>query len=127
MRAFALLSAFLVLSAAYGGGADAATRVKKHPIAVARARGATVIQPTRTIIHNRDGTTTIIVTPRHRSYLDPGTEVYVGEGSQRDYMLPPAGDPGRPDWWYGPDHSGGAYYMVREPYYLPGINPNTPF
>jgi len=105
--------------------ANAATKKKRSPV-VERSAAGTVIQPTRTIIHNPDGTTTIFVTPR-RSYLNPGTGVSIGDESYRDYMLPPGGDPGRPDWWYGPDHSGGGYYTVTNPYYLPGINPNTPF
>lgn len=112
-----------MVSAALTGAADAAAK-KKQPL-VERSAAGTIIQPTRTIIHNPDGTTTIIVTPR-RSYLDPGTEVSPGDGSRFDYMLPPGGDPGRPDWFYGPDATGGAY-MVRRPFYLPGINPNTPF
>ena len=58
-----------------------------------------VIQPTRTIIHNPNGTTTVIV--QRRSYLDPGTEVPVGYGSHFDYAFPPGGDPGRPHWFYG--------------------------
>jgi hypothetical protein len=124
MRTLAIIAAALMASAALAGAAHAATK-KKHP-AVQRSAQGTVIQPTRTIIHHADGTTTIIVTPR-RSYLNPGTEVSVGDGSRFDYMLPPGGDPGRPDWWYGPDESGGAYYMVSEPYYLPGINTNNPF
>jgi hypothetical protein len=124
MRAFAIIAAVLMASAGLTAAANAATK-KKHP-PVERSAAGTVIQPTRTIIHNPDGTTTIIVTPR-RSYLDPGTEVSVGDGSYRDYMLPPSGDPGRPDWWYGPDESGGAFYIVRQPYYLPGINTNNPF
>ncbi|MGH6969297.1 MAG: hypothetical protein ACREEN_09375, partial [Stellaceae bacterium] len=78
------------------------------------------------IIHNPDGTTTIIVTPR-RSYLNPGTETSIGDSHQFDYMLPPGGDPGRPNWWFGPDESGGAFYIVRDPFYLPGINTNNPF
>ena len=123
MRAVAIFAALLTAFAALTGPSHAAAK-KRHPIVQRSAQG-TVIQPTRTIIHNPDGTTTIIVTPR-RSYLDPGNEVYVGEGSYRDYMLPPGGDPGRSDWWYGPDESGGAY-MVRRPFYLPGLNPNTPF
>ncbi len=124
MRILAIIAAALMASAALTSTADAATK-KKHPV-VERSAAGTVIQPTRTIIHNPDGTTTIIVTPR-RSYLDPGTEVSVGDGSYRDYMLPPGGDPGRPNWWYGPDESGGAFYMVGQPYYLPGINTNNPF
>jgi hypothetical protein len=122
MRTFAVLAAVLTVSAALPGVANAATR---HPV-VERSAAGTVIQPTRTIIHNPNGTTTIIVTPR-RSYLNPGTEVSVGDGSRLDYMLPPGGDPGHPNWWYGPDHSGGAYYMVTSPYYLPGFSPYTPF
>ncbi len=122
MRAFVIIAVALVASAALATGAHAAKR--RHPV-VERSAAGTVIQPTRTIIHNPDGTTTIIVTPR-RSYLNPGTGVSPGDGSYLDYMLPPGGDPGRPNWWYGPDMSGGAY-MVRRPFYLPGINPNTPF
>jgi hypothetical protein len=123
MRVFAMIAAALMASGALAGPAHAVT-TKKHPL-VQRSAAGTVIQPTRTIIHHPDGRTTIIVTPR-RSYLDPGTEVPRGYGSQFDYMLPPGGDPGRPDWWYGPDMTGGAY-LVRRPYYLPGFNPNTPF
>jgi hypothetical protein len=124
MRVFAVIAAVLAVSGPLAGAANAATK-KIHPM-VARSAAGTVIQPTRTIIHNQDGTTTIIVTPR-RSYLNPGTEVSVGDGSYLDYILPPAGDPGRPDWWYGPDHSGTGGYPIATPFYLPGINPNTPF
>lgn len=123
MRALVIIAAALTASAALAGPSHAAT--KKRP-PVERSAQGTVIQPTRTIIHNPDGTTTIIVTPR-RSYLDPGTEVSVGDGSYRDYMLPPGGDPGRPYWWYGPDHSGTGGYPIATPFYLPGINTNTPF
>jgi hypothetical protein len=126
MRVFAMIAAALMASGALAGTAHAVTK-KRHPL-VERSAAGTVIQPTSTIIHHEDGTTTIIVTPR-RSYLDPGTDVPVGYGSRFDYMLPPAGDPGRPSsiWWNGPDQSGGAYYIEREPFYLPGINPYTPF
>jgi hypothetical protein len=124
MRALAMAAAVLTASTALAGAAHA-TPKKRHPV-VERSAAGTVIQPTRTIIHHRDGTTTIIVTPR-RSYLDPGTEVSRGYGSRFDYMLPPGGEPGRPDWWQGPDHSGGAFYIVTEPFYLPGYNPYTPF
>lgn len=123
MRAFAALSVILAMFVAHAG---AAAKIKRPRAVVAQSQGSTVVQPTRTVIHNPDGTTTIIVTPR-RSYLDPGTDVSVGEGSYKDYILPPAGDPGRPDWWYGPDHSGTGGYPIATPYYLPGINPNTPF
>ena len=126
MRTFvtivATFTAFAVLSIA----AHAAPR--RH-LRTADRPGRTVVQPTRTIIHNPNGTTTIIVHPR-RSYLDPGTEVSVGAGSDRDYMLPPGGDPGRPYWYYGPDSTSGPAaggYMIGLPYYLPGYNPHTPF
>jgi hypothetical protein len=125
MRALAIIAAVLTVSVALAGTAAAATK-KTRPVVVAQTTPRTVVQPTRTIIHNPDGTTTIIVTPR-RSYLNPGTETSVGDSHQFDYMLPPGGDPGRPDWWYGPDHSGGGYYMVTNPFYLPGINANNPF
>ncbi len=70
-----------------------------------RSVRGTVIQPTRTIIHNPNGTTTVIEVPR-RSYLDVGTEVSIGDGSYHDYVLPPDGDPGRPYWFMGPDVRG---------------------
>ena len=91
-----------------------------------RSAAGTVIQPTRTIIHNPNGTTTIVVTPQ-RSYLDTGTEVAVGDRGFRDYMLPPGGDPGHQDWFYGPDQTGSGGYPLARPFYLPGFNPNTPF
>ncbi len=124
MRVFTVIAAILMASAALTGAANAAT--KKRPPVIERSVAGTVIQPTRTIIRHPDGTTTIYVTPR-RSYLNPGTEVSRGDAKSMDYAFPPAGDPGRPDWWYGPDHSGGGYYIVTNPYYLPGINTNSPF
>jgi hypothetical protein len=75
--------------------ASAQTPPKKNRPPVLRSAQGTVIQPTRTIIHNTDGSTTVIVVPR-RSYLDVGTEVPVGYGSRMDYAFPPDGDPGRP-------------------------------
>jgi hypothetical protein len=126
MRTFLTMVATLAAFAVLPMGAHAAPR--RH-LRAAEQPGRTVVQPTRTIIHNPDGTTTIIVHPK-RSYLDPGTEVSVGAGSDRDYMLPPGGDPGRPYWYYGPDSTSGPLsggYMIGLPYYLPGFNPNTPF
>ena len=73
MRAFMVLVAGGVVLAV-AGSANAATKTKKHQPVVLRSASGTVIQPTRTIIHNNDGSTTIIVVPR-RSYLDPGTDV----------------------------------------------------
>lgn len=124
MRVFAVIAATLTVSAVLAGTAKAAPK-KQHPV-VERSAAGTVIQPTRTIIHNPDGTTTIIVTPR-RSYLNPGTEVSPGDAKTMDYMLPPGGDPGRPDWFYGPDATGAGGYPFHRPYYLPGYNPYTPF
>jgi hypothetical protein len=124
MRTIAVVAAILAAIAALASPADAAAR-RKHPT-VMRSAAGTVIQPTRTIIHNPNGTTTIIVTPR-RSYLDTGTEVSVGDRAFRDYMLPPAGDPGRPNWFYGPDQTGSGGYPLARPFYWPGFNPDTPF
>ena len=124
MRVLAVIAATLTISTALTGAAHAAPK-KRYP--VERSAAGTVIQPTRTIIHNPDGTTTIIVTPRHRSYLNPGTEASVGDGSSHDYMLPPGGDPGRPNWFYGPGDATGGGYMISRPFYLPGINTNTPY
>ena len=125
MRIIAVAAAVLTVSTALACAAHAAPR-KRYPV-VERSAAGTVIQPTRTIIHHRNGTTTILVTPRHRSYLDPGTEVTVGEGSTHDYMLSPGGDPGRPNWFYGPGDATGGAFMISRPYYLPGINTNTPY
>ena len=124
MRVIAALAAILTASIALSGATQAAPK-KNHPV-VARSAAGTVIQPTRTIIHHPDGTTTIYVTPR-RSYLDPGTEVSVGEGTIRDYVLPPDGDPGRADWFYGPDQTGSGGMPLPRPFYIPGFNPATPF
>jgi hypothetical protein len=126
MRVFAIVAAVLSFPVAMASTANVAAKTKKTPPPVQRSAAGTVIQPTRTIIHNPDGTTTIIVTPR-RSYLDPGTEVSVGDGSYRDYMLPPGGDPGRPDWFYGPAATGAGGYPLARPFFIPGYNPDTPF
>jgi hypothetical protein len=69
--------AFCISVAAVGiaGPAFAETKNPPPPV-VYRSAAGTVIQPTRTIIHNPNGTTTVIV--QRRSYLDPGTEVPVG-------------------------------------------------
>jgi hypothetical protein len=81
-----------------------------------------VIQPTRTIIHNPDGTTTVITVSR-RSYLDPGTEVPVGYPSRLDYAFPVGGDPGRPYWFYGPDQHGVGGVTLAPWFHIPGLNP----
>jgi hypothetical protein len=84
-----------------------------------------VIQPTRTIIHNPDGTTTIITVPR-RSYLDPGQEVPVGYGHHMDYAFPLGGDPGRPYWYFGPDLAGVGGSPLAQPFLIPGFSPGSP-
>lgn len=124
MAKLGVIAAILAIICAQMNPADAATR-RRHP-RIERSAQGTVIQPTRTIIHNSNGTTTIIVTPR-RSYLNPGTEVSPGDETNRDYMLPPGGDPGRPNWFYGPDLTGSGGYPLPRPFYLPGFNPDTPF
>jgi hypothetical protein len=76
MRKFVVIAAVLALASAQASLATAAP--KKRSVVVERSASGTVIQPTRTIIHHPDGTTTIYVTPR--SYLDLGTEVSVVDG-----------------------------------------------
>jgi hypothetical protein len=122
MRSLAVIAAILAVIPAWAAHADAATK-RQQPVVIRSASG-TPIQPTRTIIHNPNGTTTIIVTPR-RSYLDTGTEVSVGDRSFQDYMLPPMGDPGRPNWFAGPDVQGRGRYPLPGP--SDGFNPYTPF
>jgi hypothetical protein len=97
------------------------------PVYVERSASGTVIQPTTTIIPGPNGQRTVIVIPRRRSYLDTGTEVSVGDRSYMDYMLPPGGDPGRPNWWYGPDVQGRGSYPLPGAFSIPGFNPNSPF
>jgi hypothetical protein len=98
---------------------------KKPQPPVLRSASGTVIQPTRTIIHHQDGTTTIIVVPR-RSYLDPGTEVPVGYPNTMDYAFPPGGDPGRPYWYFGPDTAGVGGTPLAQPWLIPGFSPGYP-
>ena len=124
MRALMVLVAGGVVLAV-AGSAHAATKKKHQPVMLRSASG-TVIQPTRTIIHNTDGSTTIIVVPR-RSYLDPGTDVPVGYGSHMDYAFPPNGDPGEPYSFYGPDLNGVGGVTLARPFWLPGYNPYNPY
>jgi hypothetical protein len=106
--------------------ANAATKKPLQP-AVERSAAGTIIQPTTTIIPDGNGHRTIIIIPRQRSYLDTGTEVSVGDRSFRDYMLPPGGDPGRPNWFYGPDVQGAGRYPLPSAFDGTGLNPNSPF
>ena len=123
MRVFSVAAAALAVFAVQAGSAGATTKkVQSDP--VMRSASGTVIQPTKTIIHHQDGSTTVIVIPR-RSYLDTGTEVSVGDRHFRDYAMPPGGDPGRPNWTMGgPDLSGNGNYLP-----MPGALyfPETPF
>jgi hypothetical protein len=123
MRVFAVAVAALAAFAVQAGPAGAASK-KPQPDPVMRSASGTIIQPTRTIIHHQDGSTTVIVIPR-RSYLDTGTEVSVGDRHFQDYALPPGGDPGRANWTMGgPDLSGnGNYLPMPGALYFPG----TPF
>jgi len=125
MRSLAVIVAALAAFAAAAAPAGAAT--KKQPPVVERSASGTVIQPTTTIINGPNGHRTVIVIPRQRSYLDTGTEVSVGDRSFMDYMLPPGGDPGRPNWFYGPDVQGGGSYPLPGPFSIPGFNPDTRF
>ena len=113
----------IVLVAATVGSAQAAPK-KSQPV-VYRSAAGTVIQPTRTIIHNPDGSTTVITVPR-RSYLDPGTEVPVGYGHHMDYAFPLGGDPGRPNWYFGPDLAGIGGSPLAQPFLIPGFSPGYP-
>ncbi len=126
LRPFTVVAATIAVLSASVVCAGAATR-KPPQSAVERSAAGTVIQPTTTIIPDGRGHRTIIIIPRHRSYLDTGTEVSVGDRDYRDYMLPPGGDPGRPNWHMGPDLQGDGGYPLAQPFYIPGLNPNTPF
>jgi hypothetical protein len=123
MRKLSVVAAALTLLAAAAGSAQAASR--QYP--VERTASGTPILPTRTIIHHPNGTTTVIVVPRRRSYLETGTEVSPGDRHFMDYMLPPGGDPGHQDWFIGPDLTGTGGYPLPRPLYIPGFNPATPF
>jgi hypothetical protein len=125
MRKLVVAAAALALVSAQVSLANA--QPKKRTVIVERSASGTIIQPTRTIIHRPDGTTTVYVTPR--SYLDTGTEVSVGDRGFNDYAFPPGGDPGRSSvWYYGPDTTNivGGFSPAR-PFYLPGYSPYSPF
>ena len=125
MRKFIVIAAAFAVVSAQASLATAAP--KQRTVVVERSAAGTVIQPTRTIIHHPNGTTTVYVTPR--SYLDTGTEVSVGDRGFNDYAFPPGGDPGRGSvWYYGPDMTNvvGGFSPAR-PFYLPGYSPYSPF
>jgi|SRR5579862_2728795 len=123
MRAFAVTVAVLAVVAAQAVSADAATRRQppQYPQPpVMRTASGTVIQPSRTIIHDQYGRTTVIVIPR-RSYLETGTEVSVGDRKFMDYAFPAGGDPGQSSFWFiGPDFSGANGYPLPRAFITPG-------
>jgi hypothetical protein len=122
----ALSTIFALAPAAFAQtSSNAPAPHKRHPPPALRSASGTVIQPTRTIIHNPNGTTTIIVVPR-RSYLDPGTEVPFGYPRTLDYAFPPGGDPGRPYWYFGPDLAGVGGTPLAQPFLIPGFSPGYP-
>ena len=97
-----IAAAFSGLIAAWVMPADAAKR-QPAPQPVERSASGTIIQPTTTIVPNGAGGTRTIVIPRRRSYLETGTEASVDDRKFNDYYSWPGGDPGRPNWWFGPD------------------------
>ena len=120
-----------LFAAVLAASAMPAAAAKKQPPTpqrvVERTASGTIIQPTTTIIPDGYGHNRIIVIPRHRSYLDTGTEVSVGDRSFRDYVLPPGGDPGRPYWFYGPDVQGTGRHPLPSAFDGTGLSPNNPF
>jgi hypothetical protein len=124
MRGFVVAVGLAVVATASAAAvcAFAQTPNKKTQPVVLRSAAGTVIQPTRTIIHDANGTTTIITVPR-RSYLDVGTEVPPGYPRTRDYAFPPGGDPGRPYWYFGPDLAGVGGTPLAQPFLIPGFSP----
>ena len=127
VRPIAVIAAAIAVCSASAAPALAAKKKPPQPMVVARSVNGTIIQPTTTIIHDTAGHTTVIVIPRPRSYLDTGTEVSVGDRSFQDYVFPPGGDPGRPNWFFGPDLQGRGSYPLPSAFSVPGFNPNTPF
>jgi len=125
MRGIVVGVAAIGIISVLASAAAAQTPNRKKQQVVERSAAGTVIQPTRTIIHNADGTTTIITVPR-RSYLDPGTEVPVGYPGTKDYAFPPGGDPGRPYWYFGPDTAGIGGTPLAQPWLIPGFTPGYP-
>lgn len=126
MRLLAVTAAAFAAILALSAPAGAATK-KPQSQPVERSVSGTIIQPTTTIIPDGHGHTTVIIIPRQRSYLDTGTEVSVGDRGFQDYVFPPGGDPGRPNWFAGPDLQGRGRYPLPSAFDGMGINPNTPF
>jgi hypothetical protein len=127
MRLFVIAAASAVVVAWAIPAGAAAKKTPPPGTVVERSAAGTVIQPTTMIIPGPGGQRTLIVIPRQRSYLDTGTEVSVGDRSFQDYVFPPGGDPGRPNWFYGPDVQGTGRYPLPSAFDGTGLNPNTPF
>jgi len=119
------------LNAIFAVGIAPATAAPKHQpgdqLGVMRSASGTIIQPTTTIIPDGRGHTRVIVIPRQRSYLDLGTEVSVGDRSFRDYVVAPGGDPGRPNWFFGPDRQGTGRYPLPSAFDGTGLGSENPF
>jgi hypothetical protein len=128
MRPFTAIAGLIAVLAV--GIAPAAAAPKHQSVqqpGVVRSASGTIIQPTTTIIPDGRGHTRVIVIPRQRSYLDLGTEVSVGDRSFRDYVLAPGGDPGRPNWFYGPDRQGTGRYPLPSAFDGTGLGSENPF
>jgi hypothetical protein len=128
MRPFTAIAGLIAVFAV--GIAPAAAAPKHQSVqqpGVVRSTSGTIIQPTTTIIPDGRGHTRVIVIPRQRSYLDLGTEVSVGDRSFRDYVLAPGGDPGRPNWFYGPDRQGTGRYPLPSAFDGTGLGSENPF
>ena len=123
---FSVLMVAVVAATAMPAAAAKKQPPTPQPV-VERSASGTIIQPTTTIIPDGYGHSRIIVIPRHRSYLDTGTEVSVGDRSFRDYVLPPGGDPGRPYWFFGPDVQGTGRKPLPSAFDGTGLSPNNPF
>ena len=107
-----IAAAFSGLIGAWVMPADAAKRQPAAQPVVERSESGTNIQPTTTIIPDGTGGARVIVIPRRRSYLDTGTEVSVGDRKFHDYYSWPGGDPGRHNWFFGPDVQGHGHYPL---------------
>ena len=131
MRPLTGVTFSVLMVAVLAATATPAAAAKKQPPTpqpvLERSASGTIIQPTTTIIPDGYGHSRIIVIPRHRSYLDTGTEVSVGDRSFRDYVLPPGGDPGRPYWFFGPDFQGTGRKPLPSAFDGTGLSPNNPF
>jgi hypothetical protein len=121
---FAAVIAVFLAATSLTVPAHAATKKQQPvPVEVARSASGTIIQPTTTILPDGQGHVRVIVIPR-RSYLDTGTEVSVGDRSYHDYVMPPGGDPGHQNWFFGPDVQGRGSYPLLGPF---EGNSNSPY